>query len=84
MHQAVATPASAVAPPEEAPLAAQTLHHPRRSSACSSLWLVVSIILGKREKPIPVMTEKAVRKTIIQTVSATGKDSAGDGGEDFA
>lgn len=36
-------------------------------------WLVTSIILGKREKPIPVLTEKALRKTIIQTVSATGK-----------
>ena len=31
------------------------------------------MILGKREKPIPVLTEKAVRKTILQTVSATGK-----------
>src|SRR5260370_31373134 len=37
------------------------------------LWLVVSILLTKREKPIPVTTEKAVRKTILQTVSATGK-----------
>ncbi|MEY2486877.1 MAG: HlyD family secretion protein [Verrucomicrobiota bacterium] len=37
------------------------------------LWIIVSIILGKREKPIPVTTEKAVRKTIVQTVSATGK-----------
>src|SRR6184192_3713835 len=37
------------------------------------LWLIVSIILSKREKPIPVTTEKAVRKTILQTVSATGK-----------
>src|SRR5438105_855591 len=37
------------------------------------LWLVVSIALSKREKPIPVTTEKAVRKTILQTVSATGK-----------
>ena len=37
------------------------------------LWLIVSIALGKREKPIPVTTEKAVRKTILQTVSATGK-----------
>ena len=37
------------------------------------LWIIVSIILGKREKPIPVTTEKAVRKTILQTVSATGK-----------
>src|SRR5438477_10097900 len=37
------------------------------------LWLIVSIMLSKREKPIPVTTEKAVRKTILQTVSATGK-----------
>jgi HlyD family secretion protein len=37
------------------------------------LWIVVASIMGKREKPIPVTTEKAVRKTILQTVSATGK-----------
>jgi HlyD family secretion protein len=37
------------------------------------LWIVVWIVLSKREKPIPVTTEKAVRKTIVQTVSATGK-----------
>ncbi len=37
------------------------------------LWIIVSTILGKREKPIPVTTEKAVRRTILQTVSATGK-----------
>jgi HlyD family secretion protein len=37
------------------------------------LWIIVSIILSKREKPIPVTTDKAVRKTIVQTVSATGK-----------
>lgn len=37
------------------------------------LLIIVSSILGKREKPLPVTTEKAVRKTILQTVSATGK-----------
>jgi len=37
------------------------------------LWIIIASILGKREKPIPVTTEKAVRKTILQTVSATGK-----------
>ncbi|MEP6808786.1 MAG: efflux RND transporter periplasmic adaptor subunit [Chthoniobacterales bacterium] len=37
------------------------------------LWIVISIIRGKQEKPIPVTTEKAARRTIIQTVSATGK-----------
>jgi HlyD family secretion protein len=37
------------------------------------LWIIVGSIMGRREKPIPVTTEKAVRKTIVQTVSATGK-----------
>jgi HlyD family secretion protein len=37
------------------------------------LWIIVSVILGKREKPIPVTTEKAARRSILQTVSATGK-----------
>jgi HlyD family secretion protein len=37
------------------------------------LWIVWGIISSKMEKPIPVTTEKAVRKTILQTVSATGK-----------
>ena len=37
------------------------------------LWIVLSIIWSKREKPIPVTTETAIRKTIVQTVSATGK-----------
>src|SRR5438128_5211936 len=37
------------------------------------VWLIISTILGKREKPIPVTTEKAVRRTMVQTVSATGK-----------
>src|SRR5438034_5289783 len=37
------------------------------------LCIVASIVWSKREKPIPVTTEKAIRKTIVQTVSATGK-----------
>jgi HlyD family secretion protein len=37
------------------------------------LWIVVASIMGKREKPIPVTTEKAIRKTIVQSASATGK-----------
>ncbi len=37
------------------------------------LWIVVAIIMSKMEKPIPVTTDKAVRKTIVQTVTATGK-----------
>jgi HlyD family secretion protein len=42
--------------------------------AGAALLLIVGfIVAGKREKPIPVTTEKAVRRTILQTVSATGK-----------
>src|SRR5450432_4140335 len=37
------------------------------------LVIISSIISSKREQPIPVTTEKATRRTIIQTVSATGK-----------
>ncbi len=37
------------------------------------LWIISSIISSKREKPVPVITDKAIKRTIIQTVSATGK-----------
>ena len=37
------------------------------------LLIIGFIIASKREKPIPVITEKAVRRIILQTVSATGK-----------
>ncbi len=37
------------------------------------LWIIGAIISSKREKPIPVTTEKATRRTIVQIVSATGK-----------
>src|SRR5437763_8509700 len=37
------------------------------------LLIIGLIVASKREKPIPVTTEKAVRRTILQTVSATGK-----------
>src|SRR6266699_3461878 len=43
------------------------------SAVAALLLIIVSILLSKREKPIPVTTEKAVRRTILQTVSATGK-----------
>jgi HlyD family secretion protein len=43
-------------------------------SAGAVLLLIVGLIIAsKREKPIPVTTEKAARRTILQTVSATGK-----------
>src|SRR6267143_921087 len=72
MHQTVSTPAPA-------PLTAKQRRARRKKQIiCGSIGLIVlciivSTILGKREKPIPVTTEKAVRRTIVQTVSATGK-----------
>src|SRR5438309_7099871 len=43
-------------------------------AAGAALLLIIALFAaGKREKPIPVTTEKAVLRTIIQTVSATGK-----------
>jgi len=72
MHQALATP-------ETAPKVERKRRSTRKRQIIIAvvgflvLWLIVSILLSKREKPIPVTTEKAVRKTILQTVSATGK-----------
>jgi HlyD family secretion protein len=72
MHQAVSTPAPA-------PLTAKQRRARRKkqiiygSIGLIVLCIVASIIWNKREKPIPVTTEKAIRKTIVQTVSATGK-----------
>jgi HlyD family secretion protein len=72
MHQAVSIPAPA-------PLTAKQRRARRKKQiiygliALVVLWLVGSIIWGKREKPIPITTETAIRKTIVQTVSATGK-----------
>jgi HlyD family secretion protein len=70
MHQASST----VAPPP----AKKRSSRRKRQIIFGSIGLIlvltiVSIILSKREKPIPVTTEKSVRKTIVQTVSATGK-----------
>ena len=72
MHQTLTTPTTA-------PQAAKTRRLRRKryiifgSIGLLMLAIVVSIIWSKREKPIPVTTEKALRKTILQTVSATGK-----------
>src|SRR6266481_3199044 len=72
MHQTIATPT--VAPQ----VAKKRRAHRKRyiifgTAGLVLVGIVVSIILSKREKPIPVTTEKAVRKTVVQTVSATGK-----------
>src|SRR5437016_9769147 len=37
------------------------------------LSIVGAVIASKREKPIPVTTEKAAKRTILQLGSATGK-----------
>ena len=70
MHQASST----VAPP---PAKKRSSRRKRQiifgSIGLILVLIIVSIILSKREKPIPVTTEKSVRKTILQTVSATGK-----------
>src|ERR1044071_10331673 len=72
MHQAVSTPAPA-------PLTVKQRRVRRRKQIIYGLiglivlWIIVGSIMGKREKPIPVTTETAIRKTIVQTVSATGK-----------
>src|SRR5438094_8108142 len=72
MHQAVSTPAPAplTAKQRRARLKKQIIWG---SIGLIVLFIVASIIWNKREKPIPVTTEKAIRKTIVQTVSATGK-----------
>src|ERR1035437_6611781 len=70
MHQPLATPTTAA--PKKRP-SRRKRYIIFGSIGLLLLWIVVSIILGKREKPIPVTTEKAIRKTIVQTVSATGK-----------
>src|SRR6059058_1192115 len=72
MHQTVSTPVPA-------PLTAKQRRARRKkqiifgSVGLIVLCIVASIICNKRDKPIPVTTEKAIRKTIVQTVSATGK-----------
>ena len=72
MHQAIATPAAAAVPPKKRK-SRKKRYFILGGIGLLVLWLVVSTILGKREKPIQVVTEKAVRRTIIQSVSATGK-----------
>ncbi|MGZ5538488.1 MAG: efflux RND transporter periplasmic adaptor subunit [Chthoniobacterales bacterium] len=72
MHQPVATPPVSAAAPR------RKKSRRKRNIILGVVglivaWIIVSIILSKREKPVPVITEKAIRKTIVQTVSATGK-----------
>ncbi len=82
MHQSVTSPPAET--PTAAPAARATLSPRKRKSrrrryiligigALILLWIVGAIIASKREKPVPVTTEKATRRTIVQVVSATGK-----------
>jgi HlyD family secretion protein len=71
MHQAIAAPANTAPTPRK-----RRSRKRRYIIIGASLlvgWIIISSILGRREKPIPVTTEKATRRTIVQTVSATGK-----------
>jgi HlyD family secretion protein len=72
MHQAVSTPAPAHVTAKQR-RARRKKHIIYGSIGLIVLCIVTSIIWSKREKPIPVTTESAIRKTIVQTVSATGK-----------
>src|SRR5438876_7970926 len=79
MHQQVTSPPAAKAT-ETGALAPQRRPKSRRrryiligTVALILLWIVGAVIASKREKPIPVTTEKAAKRTIVQLVSATGK-----------
>src|SRR5205809_1777898 len=71
MHQALTTP------PLAQDAKKRRLRRKRNiifGAAGAVLLLIIGLfVASKREKPIPVTTEKAVRRTILQTVSATGK-----------
>lgn len=71
MHQSIATPATAVPKPRKK--RSRKKRYLIIGGSLLLLWIIVSMILGRREKPIPVTTEKASKRTIVQTVSATGK-----------
>src|SRR5438477_11456923 len=72
MHQAVTTPAGAPVVPRK-----RRRRRKRKIligvGAAVLLLIIAGVINSKREKPIPVTTEKAARRNILQTVSATGK-----------
>src|SRR5713101_3230491 len=71
MHQAISTPAVAGSPKKRRSRRKRKI---LIGAAGAALLLIIALVVaGKREKPIPVTTEKAVLRTILQTVSATGK-----------
>jgi HlyD family secretion protein len=81
MHQQIASPPATATPgPPVTSVASPRRRKSRRRrkiligiGALLLLGIIGVIINSKREKPIPVTTDKATRRTIVQTVSATGK-----------
>src|SRR5213595_2141215 len=83
MHQPVTSPPAAKTTEAVAPAPAVAAPRRRKSrrrryiligiGALILLSIVGAVIASKREKPIPVTTEKAAKRTILQLVSATGK-----------
>src|SRR5213080_3769489 len=83
MHQPVTSPPAAKTSDAVAPAPAVAAPRRRKSrrrryiligiGALILLSIVGAVIASKREKPIPVTTEKAAKRTIVQLVSATGK-----------
>src|SRR5882724_1600548 len=83
MHQQVTSPPAAKTTDAVAPAPAVAPPRRRKSrrrryiligiGALILLSIVGAVIASKREKPIPVTTEKAAKRTIVQLVSATGK-----------
>src|SRR5438046_9803396 len=83
MHQQITSPPAAKATETGAP--APRVVSPRRRQSRRRRYILIgigalillsvigAIIVSKREKPIPVTTEKAAKRTILQLVSATGK-----------
>src|SRR5438105_3883224 len=83
MHQPVTSPPAAKTTEAVAPAPAVAAPRRRKSrrrryiligiGTLLLLGIIGSVIASKREKPIPVTTEKATKRTIVQLVSATGK-----------
>src|SRR6266850_2514873 len=83
MHQQVTSPPAAKTTEAVAPAPAVAAPRRRKSrrgryiligiGALILLSIVGAVLASKREKPIPVTTEKAAKRTILQLVSATGK-----------
>src|SRR5438552_19010338 len=83
MHQQVTSPPAAKTTEAVAPAPAVAAPRRRKSrrrryiligiGALILLSIVGAVIASKREKLIPVTTEKAAKRTSVQLVSATGK-----------